>query len=300
MSELDEIRAFVRIVDAGTISAAAAQAGIAKSAISRRLTDLEKRLGVQLIRRTTRRLDITPAGNEYYERCRKLLADLEAANDAVAVSEAEVSGRIRIAAPLTFGINHLGPVLTDFAAAHPLIDLDIDFADRRVDLLREGFDLAVRIGHIDDATLAGRRFISVRHAVCASPAYLEKHGVPTTPDELQAHQTLLYTGTASLNWNYLSPDGRRGSVTLRSRLRANNATFLREAAVAGLGICLEPLFSLYEQIERGELIPLLTDYEWRPLDGWLIYPHTRHLPVRVRRCIDYIAARFGDSPVWES
>ncbi len=299
MSELDDIRAFVRVVEAGTISAAAAQAGVAKSAISRRLADLEKRLGAQLIRRSTRRLDITAAGNDYYERCRQLLADLEAANDAVAARDAELTGRIRIAAPLTFGVEYLGPVLSAFAQAHPQLDIDIDFADRRVDLLREGFDLAVRIGALDDAALAGRRFTHIKHVVCASPAYLETHGTPAAPADLRNHTGLLYSGSATLQWPWRAADGRRGAVTLPGRVQANNGMYLRDATIAGLGICMLPLFILCDAIERGELVPLLTDVEWRPLDGWLVYPRTRHLPARVRHCIDHIVGQFSGTPVWE-
>ncbi len=178
MDRLEEMRTFVGVVEAGSITGAAERLGIAKSAVSRRLADLEERLSVQLFRRTTRRLDLTDTGRSFYERCLRILADVEEAELAVSQEHGDLRGRLRVAVPLSFGLNHLGPAIDAFLRTHPGIEFDLDLNDRQVDLLAEGFDLAVRIADLEDSTLIARRLAPVRHVVCASPAYLAEHGTP--------------------------------------------------------------------------------------------------------------------------
>lgn len=300
MNRLLEMEVFAAVVDSGSISAAAERLDMAKSAVSKRLSDLEARLGVSLLTRTTRRLALTDAGGEFYARCEAILADVDAAEAGVSSSVAELSGTIRLAAPLTFGLQHLGPALTRFMAQHPGVDVQLDFNDRQVDLIAEGFDLAIRIAKLGDSTLVARKLTPARHVLCASPPYWQKHGYPQGPDDLKDHIALRYTLAARRNWSYRAPDGSRGSVTLRAHHSANNGAFLADAAAAGLGIVRLPLFIVYRYIERGALQPVLTDYAWNDLHVWAVYPRARSVPARIRLLIDFLAEEFGSAPYWEA
>ena len=293
------MRAFVRVVDAGSITAAAGQLGLAKSAVSRRISELEQRLGTQLLTRTTRRMSLTDAGRSFYERASAILADVADAEAEVGGAAQELAGRLRLAAPLSFGLLHLAPAITDFAEACPGVEIDVDLNDRPVDLVGEGFDLAIRIAELDDSSLVARRLCSIGHVVCASPAYWQAHGMPETPEDLARHKALRYSNSPRQAWSYTSPDGRRGEIRLPTRLQANNGEFLSYAGKAGLGVLLQPTFIIYRAIEAGELTPALTDYRWRHLSAYAVYPEKRHLPARVRKLIDFLAARFAGQPYWE-
>lgn len=303
MARFAELQSFTAIVDAGSITAAADRLGIAKSAVSRRLKDLEARLGAQLIQRTTRTMQLTDAGRGLYQRASQLLDDLEAAEAATSNAHCELVGRLRLSVPTTFGHRHLTPALRDFCLQHPGIELDLVFSDRRADLIEEGFDLAIRIGELDDSTLIARRLAQTTLVVCASPAYLERHGAPTTPDDLLDHQCLVYTLRNEPNrWPYRE----RGSVewrsvTVRQFLRANSGDFLADAARAGRGIVLSPDFIIHQDLAEGGLVPLLDEeYEWSTVGVWAIYPPTRFVTRRVRTFIDFLASRFAGIPPWAS
>ncbi len=300
MDRLEEMRTFVGVVEAGSITGAAERLEIAKSAVSRRLADLEERLSVQLLRRTTRRLDLTDTGRSFYERCLRILADVEEAELAVSQEHANLRGRLRVAVPLSFGLNHLGPAIDAFLRTHAGIEFDLDLNDRQVDLLAEGFDLAVRIAELEDSTLIARRLAPVRHVVCASPAYLAEHGTPHSPPDLAEHDCLIYANAPNPGlWAYTDPDGRKDSVQVRARLRANNGDCLRQAAEDGHGIVLEPSFILYRSIEEGKLLPILTDFQWPTIYAHSVYPRTRHLSRRVRAFVDFLAERFAGVPYWD-
>lgn len=299
MNRFDEMQAFVRIVEAGSLTGAADQLNVAKSAVSRRLAELERRLGVRLLTRTTRTMTLTDAGQTYYQRARDVLAAVEDAECTVREASGAVSGRIRLAAPLSFGITHLGPALREFTRQHPAIELDIDLNDRQVDLVAEGFDLAIRIARLADSQLAARRLTCVHHAVLASPDWWAEHGTPATPEALAEHQALEYSNAPQSGWAYVDTNGKTRSVRVPPILRANNGEFLRDAAIAGMGVVLQPSFLTYRAIEAGKLVPVLTDYEWPRLDAWAIYPATRFLPQRVRALVDFLAERFGDAPYWD-
>jgi DNA-binding transcriptional LysR family regulator len=300
MDRLEEMRTFVGVVEAGSITGAAERLGIAKSAVSRRLADLEERLSVQLFRRTTRRMNLTDTGQSFYERCLRILADVEEAELAVSQEHGNLRGRLRVAVPLSFGLNHLGPAIDTFLRTHPGIEFDLDLNDRQVDLLAEGFDLAVRIADLADSTLIARRLAPVRHVVCASPAYLAEHGTPRSPSELAEHDCLIYANASSPGlWPYADSDGREGSVQVRARLRANNGECLRQAAEDGHGIVLEPSFIVYRSIEEGKLLPILTDFQWPIIYAHAVYPRTRHLSRRVRAFVDFLAERFAGVPYWD-
>ncbi len=230
MNRLLEMETFVRVVDAGSISGAAERMDTAKSAISRRLGDLERRLGVRLLNRTTRRLSLTAAGSEFYERCQAILADVSSAEESVTTAESELSGTLRVAAPVTFGLAHLGPAINDFMLRHPRVTFDLDFNDRQIDLVEEAFDLAIRIAKLPDSSLVARRLTRIRNVVCASPAYWDKHGRPARPEDLKQHRALRYSNVRQRSWSFAAPDDRRGSVTVPVGLTANNGTYLAQAA----------------------------------------------------------------------
>jgi len=299
MNRFDEMEVFVRIVDAGSLTGAADQLDVAKSAVSRRLAELERRLGVRLLTRTTRTMTLTDAGQTYYLRARDILAAADDADCTVRGASGSVSGRIRLAAPLSFGIEHLGPALREFTRLHPAVEFDIDLNDRQVDLVAEGFDLAIRIARLADSQLAARRLTCVQHAVLASPDWWATHGTPETPAALAHHQALEYSNAPQSGWTCIGPNGKSHSVRVPSTLRANNGEFLRDAAIAGIGVILQPSFIVYRAVEAGELVPVLTEYQWQRLDVWAVYPATHFLPQRVRTLVDFLAARFGDAPYWD-
>lgn len=300
MNRLLEMEIFATVADAGSISGAAERLDMAKSAVSKRLSDLEIRLGVSLMTRTTRRLSLTEAGAEFHKRCTSILAEVAAAEAVVTEADAELSGPIRIAAPLSFGLQHLGPVLVKFMQHHPAVNVTADFNDRQVDLVAEGFDLGIRIAKLGDSTLVARKLTPVRQLVCASPAYWAANGWPNEPADLKNHLALRYTLAAQRNWTYTAPDGTRGSVTVPTRHAANNGAFLRDAAVAGLAMVRLPAFIVHEQITARELEPVLLDYRWNDIHAWAVYPQTRRLPARVRALIDYLTEVFGETPYWEA
>lgn len=290
---------FVRVVDAGSISGAAERMDMAKSAVSRRLSNLEARLGAQLLNRTTRRLSLTAEGSEFYERSNQILADVATAEDEVAQADNRLTGRIRVAAPLSFGLDHVGPVISDFLQSHPGLSIDLDFNDRQSDLVAEGFDLGIRIARLSDSSLIARRLTPIRHIICASPAYWDQHGRPEQPNDLKAHTALRYTLAAQRSWRFTSADGKRGSVTVPAQTAANNGLFLTQAATKGAGVIRMPVFIVYRAIEAGTLEPVLLNYRWGDLIAWAVYPKTRHLPYRVRALIDQLARAFGETPYWE-
>jgi DNA-binding transcriptional LysR family regulator len=299
MDQLEAMQHFVRIVEAGSISKAAEQLGLAKSGVSRRLADLESRLGVRLLSRTTRRSSLTDAGKTYYEGAVKLLSDVAELDALVADSEASLQGSLRLAAPLSFGLGHLTPAIEEFVSAHPGVRIDIDFSDRQIDLVAQGVDLAIRIAELRDSSLKARRICPVRLMLCASPAYLQRHGTPRDAQELARHRILHYDigGGPVLRL----ADGRGGeqSLAVQPALVANNGDFLRDMAIAGHGVVLAPTFIAWQAVAMGDLVPLLQACWPPPLNAYAVYPQTRYLSRRARAFIDFLAERFGDNPYWD-
>jgi len=300
MNELSQIKSFVALVESGSISKAAERMDIAVSAVSRRLKELESSLGVQLVQRTTRKMHITEAGEKFYRRCGRLLDDLEEAKHEASNTATALSGTLRIATPLSFGVAHLSPAVAAFMHLHPQIKIELDMSDRRIDLVEEGLDLAIRIGTLEDSSLMARKLASVRHVVCASPDFLNRHGIPSTPQDLSALPALCYGNLSQPDtWHYHDKDSKPGQVKVPMRMRANNGDALVEAAIAGLGVLCEPSFIVHGSVERGVLKPLLTDYQWNPMGIFAVYPQTKHMPTRVRAFIDFLVSSFGDTPYWE-
>lgn len=300
MSELEEIRIFVQLVEFQSATQVAERMGVANSAVSRRLKELESRLGVQLIRRTTRRMSLTESGEIYYQRCKSILESLEEAQAEITQSTSDLKGRLRIATPVTFGVNHLASAIAAFMSKYPEMEIDLDMSDRRVDLVEEGFDLAIRIGTLEDSTLIAKKLAPVSHVVCASPDFFQQHGIPQTPDDLMGVQGLCYGNLKKPDtWHYQGKDGNTGEVKVALRMKSNNGDALREAAIAGLGVICEPNFIMHDAIKRGLLTAVLSDYKWYNMDIYAIYPQTKHLSIKVRTFIDFLIGRFGTKPYWE-
>lgn len=300
MDRFEDMQTFVAVVEAGSFTGAADRLDTAKSAVSRRISSLEERLGVQLLRRTTRQLNLTNSGRSFYEHSARILADLEEAESALAQEHGELRGSLRVALPLSFGLRHMSKPIAEFSRLHPRVEFDLDLNDRRVDLVEEGADLALRIGNLSDSSLIARRLFEARTVVCGSKAYFDRHGVPKTPEELRDHHCLVYSNLQDPGkWVCRDAAGDTRKVTVKTTMSATSGDFLSEAAIEGLGIVMQPTFIAGEAISRGELVPILTDYQWPVTPAWAVYPPTRHLSFRVRQFIDFIADYFAGTPHWD-
>jgi DNA-binding transcriptional LysR family regulator len=288
---------FVRVVEAKGFSAAARQLGMSKSAASKIVSRLEDRLGARLLNRTTRRLSLTDAGNAYYERATRVMAEAQEAELAVSRLQAQPRGWLRVNAPMTFGTMHLAPALPDFMWAHPELHVELHLDDKLVDLVEEGYDVAIRIRRLADSSLIARRLCAVKRIICASPDYLARMGTPTHPRDLARHNVFTYEyiqGTPDdLQW--AGPDGT-GRVRIAGSLRTNNGEVMRDAAIAGLGISLFPDFMVAAELRAGKLVEILTDYVDDSMSLFAVYPHSRHLSAKVRAFVDFMAERFRGEP----
>lgn len=299
--ELDDLRAFVAVVETGGFGRAAARLGLAKSILSRRVSRLEASLGgARLLARTTRGVSTTEAGAAFHARCVRVLAELDEARDEVVGREGGVAGTLRIAAPLSFGIAHLAPALARFAADHPRVALDVAYDDRPVDLVGERFDAAVRIGTLADSSLVARRIAPVRLVAVASPAYVERRGAPERPEDVSAHDCLVYSATPNGGETWRFRTGR-GTVTLRphGRFRADNGEALLAAALEGLGIAVLPTFLAGGSLGSGALLPLLEAFPVPEHGLHVVRPPGGPAPARLRALIEFLAARFGPEPYWD-
>lgn len=298
MTDLDHLRAFVEVVESGGFNRAARRLGISKSIVSRRISRLEADLGTRLLSRTTRGISPTEAGLELKARGERILAELEEAREAVAQQAGGVVGRLRLAAPLSFGVRHLAPVLAEMAQRHPRLELDVSYSDRIVDLIGERFDAAIRIGTLQDSSLVARRIAPVRSVLVASPDYLARNDRPTTPADLARHECLIYTGRTVAEWQFLS--GKRPvSIRPAGRLRSDSGEAILQWAIAGLGIADGPSFLVSEAIQSGRLQPLLLDHA-RPEYGiYVVRPPGSYVPGKVRALIDTLVERFGGEPHWD-
>ena len=300
MDRFENMRTFVRVVEAGSISGAADRLSVAKSAVSRRLKELEEHLGVELFHRTTRRMNLTDTGRAFYHQSVRILEDVLEAELATSQAHGTLKGSLKIALPSTFGLMHMGPAINEFLREHPQIEFDLDFNDREVDLMQEGFDLAIRIANLPDSSLIARRLSPIRTVMCASPSYLERMGTPQAPSELKQHQCLVYSLLRDYEYWYLTDsNGKETRTKIRPYLKASTGEFLKDAAVEGWGIILVPSFIAYKEIESGKLVQVLKDYKPPQLDAYAIYPQTRHLSQRVRAFVDFLVKRFEGTPYWD-
>lgn len=300
MNRFENMDTFIRVVEAGSISAAADRLGVAKSAVSRRLKELEKHLGVELFHRTTRQMNLTDTGRAFYHQAVRILDDVLEAEIATSQAHGTLKGSLKIALPSSFGLMHMGPVINDFLKEHPQIEFDLDFNDREVDLIQEGFDLAIRIANLPDSSLIARRFAPVKTVICASPDYLKQMGTPRSPDDLIEHQCLVYSLLRDFEyWHLTDARGNEIKTRIHPYLKASTGEFLRDAAVEGRGIILVPTFIAYKEIESGALVPLLNEYSTSQINAYAIYPQTRHLSQRVRTFVDFLVKRFEGTPYWD-
>ena len=299
MGQLEEMQNFVRVVEAGSISKAAVQLGLAKSGVSRRLVELETRLGMRLLNRTTRRSSLTAAGRAFFEGAVKLIGDVEELNARTADSDASLEGILRLAAPLSFGLCHLSPAIDVFMREHPELRFNIDFSDRQIDLVEKGVDLAFRIADLEDSSLQARRICPIRMLLCASPAYLDQYGSPQQPADLKHHQVLQYDVGGGPLLRLIDGNGKEQVIHTRPRMVANNGDFLRDLAVSGHGIVLTPSFIAWQAIAAGDLVPVLQQYCPPQHSAYAVYPSTRYLSQRVRSFIDFLVERFGENPYWD-
>ena len=301
MDRLSSMRVFLRVLEQGSLSAAARELKISPAGVSNHLRDLEEWLGTRLLNRTTRKLNLTEAGHGFRERCERILAEVAEAQSAAAYLKARPRGVLRVNAPVTFGIRHLGSAIADYLEQNREMRIDLVLNDSVVDFLEEGFDMAIRIGNLADSRLVARRLTLSRFVVCASPRYLNIHGTPIHPEELSAHHCLEYTlRTPSGCWLFKGANEEEVSVNVSGRLTATNGDLLREAAVRGLGITLAPTFIVAEDLQHGRLQALLREYTVKSTAVYAVHAAGRIPPPKLRSFIDFLASRFGPVPPWES
>lgn len=292
MDRFQEMRAFVAVVDSGSFVRAADTLAVSKTAVSRLVGDLEARLGTRLLHRTTRRLSLTPEGEVFHDRCRQLLDGVAEAEAELSAHAGEAIGQLRINVPVSFGLLHLAPLWPAFMALHPKVMLDVTLSDRIVDLVDEGYDLAVRIARLQASSLVSRRLASTRLILCASPQYLSRHGAPAHPSELARHAVISYALLAmGERWEFEGPDGPVG-VGVVPRMRSNSGDTCCAAAVQHQGIVLQPSFLVAPHLASGALVELLPQYRSIELGVYAVYPSRKHLTTKVRALVDFLVDAF--------
>jgi DNA-binding transcriptional LysR family regulator len=290
---LSGIETFIQAVEAGSFALAAAQMRVTRSAVGKSIARLEQRLGVRLFNRTTRHQSLTENGQAYYERCKRALAEIDAAEAALDASGREPIGRLRVSVPLLFGRHCVAPVLSALVRRHPRLDLEISFSDRVVDVLQEGFDLAVRIGDLrDSATFAARR-LGVQHfVICAAPSYLAQYGSPSGVAEFAAHTAITYAGSGpEMPWRVTDDSGRLQELAIVRRLRLDDVEAIADAALAGAGLALLPRWLVAAHVRAGRLVVLRDNEPLLSNEIHAIWPHSRYLPSKTRVAVDALAAQ---------
>lgn len=297
---MGELTAFVRTVECGSQAGAARVIGITPAMVGRYLRALEDRLGVRLLNRSTATQSLTEAGTAFHARAAAVLEELAAAEAAVTDRQAAPVGTLRISAPMVFGSRYLAGALARFGAAHPGVAIELTLNDRVVDLVEEGFDLALRIGQLADSALVARRLAPCRLVVVAAPEYLARCGVPETPEALSGHDCLTYAyARGGRVARFVGPGGQSVSVEMRGRFTANNGEALLEAAIAGAGVLVTPTFIASEALRDGRVRQVLAEWALPMLGLHAVFPSGRHLAPKVRLCVDALAAWFGESPAWD-
>ena len=299
MQRLECERMFAAVMETGSFAEAARRLGTSSGQASKLVSRLEADLGVRLLNRTTRALSPTEVGQAYYERIRALIEELDALGEAVKNRSGSVSGRLKLTAPLSFGNKQLVPALVDFATRFPEVSLEVGFSDRVVNLVDEGFDAAVRIGHQSDASTVVRKLCESRIVLAASPAYLAQHGTPATPQDLGRHDCVVDTNFKDRDTWHFRLDSKPVTVNVRGSIYLSNADACVAAAEAGLGITQVPSFVAGDAIHAGRLVPLLRGMEPPAVPVQAVYPPGRHLALKVRALVDFLAERFRGEPEWD-
>ncbi|MFM0339672.1 LysR family transcriptional regulator [Paraburkholderia fungorum] len=290
--QLDDMRIFVATVDARNFTAAANRLALSKQFVSRRVMALEEALGVQLLIRNTRKLAVTELGQEFYERARRILGEVEDAEQAMSLRRAGPRGLLRVSAPMSFGMMHLSPLVAMFLREHGDVRFDMELSDRTVDVVGEGFDMAIRIGTLPDSTLIAQKLADVKMVACCSPGYVRRRGAPARPDDLERHSCLLYGHGGAVSWEFVV-DGAVKSVEVRGPLRANNGDLIRDAAVAGLGIVRLPDFIVAEAIRNGLLVTVLDGFLPAASTVYAVYPQHRQSSVSIRVFVGFLREQLG-------
>ncbi|WP_374468839.1 LysR substrate-binding domain-containing protein [Phenylobacterium sp.] len=298
MDRFDEIAAFAAVADARSFTHGARRLGVSSAQASKLVARLENRLGARLLNRTTRDVSLTDTGRAYLERARQLIEDFEALEGSVRDQDGCPRGTLKISAPVSFGASQLIPALLDFARAHPDVSLDVSSTDRMVNLVEEGFDVAVRIGSLSDSSLVARKLAAVRMVTCASPEYLARSGTPKSLEELAAHEAIIDTNAKDPTVWRFGGQGERHDVRVRGRLSFSGAEPCVAAARQGFGITRTPAFAAAEDLRAGRLQPVLCAFEPELIHVHAVYPHARHLAPKVRFFVDFLAKRYAGEPEW--
>lgn len=300
MLKLESLAAFVAVSESGSVSEAARRLTLSNSVVSDRLNELERSVGVSLLHRTTRKISITEEGKAFYERARRILQDVSEAAAEIAHRRGELAGPLRIAAPVSFGILHLGPALCGFLAKHPKIDLTLDVEDKLVSVAAGGYDALIRHGPILDEHVILKRLAQSRRFLVASPAYLKSFGTPKTPGDLSRHRGIVYSIRGGADWRFKE---RRKTVTVRPErtvLRVNNGLLMRDAAVAGLGIALLPAYFIQPHVVRKQLTVIDVGAEPEGATLYIAYPQDRRGSVKLRALTQWLREAFGSPPYWDA
>jgi DNA-binding transcriptional LysR family regulator len=300
MQSLTDIAIFVKVVELSSFTAAADALDMSQPVVSKAVTRLEEKLGARLLNRTTRRLSLTEAGSELYRRSVRALEEIENAELEVARFQTEPRGTLRVSAPMSFSILQLGAKLPTFLERYPGVSIELNLDDRRVDLVEEGFDVAIRIANLRDSSLVARKIVPCRQVLCASPGYLKEHGTPEQPEDLLEHNCVLYSFLShAREWRLIDEQGETHVVPLKGSLQTNNGLVNRAAALSGAGIILLPTFYIGDQLRSGELVPVLCKFRPPDIAVYAVYPERRNLTPKVRAFIDFLAETFGPEPAWE-
>lgn len=293
MDRLSSMSIFVKAVELGSFSAAADALNMSPQLVGKHVQSLEHHLGVRLLNRTTRRQHLTEVGSQFYERSRNILAEVEAAEALAAETRAVPRGKLKVNAPVTFGINALAPKLPQYLGAHPEVSIELSLSNRMVDLIDEGYDAVFRIGELLDSGLIARRLDPYLLVICAAPSYLRLHGVPSKPDDLKEHECLIFSHTMlRTHWDFDGPDGNV-SIPISGRLMVDNGEALLQAALAGLGIILQPFELIRSSLESGALLPILPGYRVPTRSLHILYAPDRRITPKLRSFLDFVSCEFG-------
>ena len=299
MGQIEDIQVFIRVVEAGGISRAAEQLNIAKSAVSRRLSELEGRLKTKLIQRTTRKFNLTNEGRIYYQRAIGLVDEFKNLDNSILQKSGDLEGQLSISLPLSFGLQHMSPVIDGFLKKHPRLAMKVDLSDNEINLVEEGIDVAFRIGELHDSSIQARKIVPIRLVICTSPSYLEKYGTPQNLGDLAEANFLQYSLLNNSDFQIISPTGVIETLVTRGRFRSNNGGFLKSMAVAGHGMIVMPTFVCWQELQSGELVRVLEKYQIPEFYGYAVYQQNRYLSPAARSFIDYLVEYFSDKPQWD-
>ncbi len=301
MDRLKQIESFVSVAARGSLTAAALAEGVAPAVIGRRIDALEERLGVKLLVRTTRRITLTHEGSAFLEDCQRLLADLANAEASVSAGGVKASGYLRVTAPAGFGRRHVAPLVPRFIAQHPDVNVSLNLSDRVVDIVNEGYDCAVRVGDLPDSSLISVRMADNRRLCVATPAYLKRAGTPKHPNELFRHECLTLSSDASQTrgWAFLV-DGAVTHLRPSGRLDCSDGQVLHDWCAAGLGLAWRSTWEVEQEVAAGALVSVLDEFAAPPNGIYAVFPHARHLALRVRLWIDFLKHSYGDAAYWHA